>query len=145
VAGSAVLIREAPAGFVVYSGDDALTLPFMSVGAVGIVSVAGNWAPTEMADLVARFAKGDTEGARAANAKLVPSFQFETSDAYPNPLPAKAALRALGLPAGQCRLPLGPAPAELDERARAVVADLGKQPVTEGRVGSGRVGGGPVG
>lgn len=126
VPGAAALLAEAPPGFVLYSGDDALTLPFMSVGGVGIISVAGNWAPAEMAELVACFAKGDTEGARLANLRLLPSFSFETSDAYPNPLPAKAALRALGLPAGQCRLPMGPAPAELDELARGVVDRLGR-------------------
>jgi 4-hydroxy-tetrahydrodipicolinate synthase len=126
VAGAAALLAEAPPGFVLYSGDDALTLPFMAVGGVGIISVAGNWAPAEMADMVACFAKGDTEGARLANARLLPSFRFETSEAHPNPLPAKAALRALGLPAGQCRLPMGPAPAELDELARSVVSGLGR-------------------
>lgn len=126
VSGAAALVAEAPPGFVLYSGDDALTLPFMAVGGVGIVSVAGNWAPSEMAEMVARFAKGDTEGARLANLRLLPSFRFETSEDYPNPLPAKAALRALGLPAGQCRLPMGPAPAELDELARSVVSGLGR-------------------
>lgn len=126
VAGAAALLGEAPPGFVLYSGDDALTLPLMSVGGVGVVSVAGNWAPSEMAEMVACFCKGDTEGARLANLRLLPSFRFETSEAYPNPLPAKAALRALGLPAGQCRLPMGPAPAELDELARSVVSRLGR-------------------
>jgi 4-hydroxy-tetrahydrodipicolinate synthase len=126
LAAAAALLGEAPPGFVLYSGDDALTLPFMSVGGVGVVSVAGNWAPSEMAEMVACFAKGDTEGARLANVRLLPSFRFETSEAYPNPLPAKAAVRALGLPAGQCRLPMGSAPAELDELARSVVSGLGR-------------------
>ncbi|HZU80654.1 MAG TPA: 4-hydroxy-tetrahydrodipicolinate synthase [Acidimicrobiales bacterium] len=126
LAAAAALLREAPSDFVLYSGDDPLTLPFMAVGAVGVISVTANWAPGEMSELVARFAKGDVEGARGLNDRLVPSFAFATSDAYPNPLPAKAALRVLGLPAGQCRLPMGPAPIELDERARAVLSDLGR-------------------
>lgn len=138
--GAARLVHEAPGGFCVYSGDDALTLPFMAVGGVGIVSVAGNWAPSEMSDMVTCFAKGDVDGARAANARLLPSFTFETSDAFPNPLPAKAACRALGLPAGQCRLPMGPAPAELDDLARSVIQGLGRPLSAVGRVGGGTVG-----
>lgn len=140
LAGAARLVHEAPAGFCVYSGDDALTLPFMAVGAVGIVSVAGNWAPSEMAEMVACFAKGDVEGARLANARLLASYAFETSDVFPNPLPAKAALRALGLPAGQCRLPMGPAPAELDDLARTVLTGLGRSLPDGGRVGGGSLG-----
>jgi len=125
-AGSAQLIAEAPDGFELYSGDDALTLPLLSVGAVGAVSVASHWAGEETADLVAAWFKGDTEGAQACNAKLLESYDFETSETFPNPLPAKAACRVLGLPAGQCRLPLGPAPIELDERARDVIVNLGR-------------------
>jgi 4-hydroxy-tetrahydrodipicolinate synthase len=56
---------------------------------------------------------------------LLESYEFESSEAHPNPLPAKAACRALGLPAGQCRLPLGGAPPELDERAARVLKRLG--------------------
>ena len=137
--GAAALVHEAPPGFCVYSGDDALTLPFMAVGAVGIVSVASNWAPSEMSEMVSSFAKGDVEGARLANARLLASFAFESSEAYPNPLPAKAALRALGLPSGQCRLPMGPAPAELDDLARRVLAGLGRSTAPGGRVGGGPV------
>ena len=139
VAATARLVHEAPSSFAVYSGEDALTLALLAVGAVGVVSVAGNWAGLDMAEMLACFAKGDVEGARLANGRLFESFAFESSDAYPNPLPAKAACRALGLPAGQCRPPMGPAPAELDERARAVLAGLGRPS------SGGRVDGGPVG
>jgi predicted component of type VI protein secretion system len=52
------------------------------------------------------------------------SFAFETSDEAPNPLPTKAVLRVLGLPAGECRLPLGEAPAGLESAARSVLARL---------------------
>jgi 4-hydroxy-tetrahydrodipicolinate synthase len=127
VAGAARLVAEAPDGFELYSGDDALTLPLLSVGAVGVVSVASNWAGEEMGHIVAAWSKGDTEGARLANARMLESYEFETSEAYPNPQPAKAACRALGLPVGQCRLPMGSAPPELDERARGVLARLGRQ------------------
>lgn len=125
-AGSARLVEEAPAGFELYSGDDVLTLPLLAVGAVGVISVASHWAGTEMAEMIGCFAKGDTDGARAVNGRLLPSYAFESSEAFPNPLPAKAALRALGLPAGQCRLPMGPAPAELDQAAVAELTRLGR-------------------
>ena len=58
------------------------------------------------------------------NARLLESFAFETGDDAPNPLPTKAMLRELGLPAGQCRLPMGRAPDWLEPRAREVLANL---------------------
>ncbi len=58
--------------------------------------------------MIAAFAKGDTEAAMALNARLVESWEFQGNDDAPNPVPTKAMLRALGLPAGQCRLPMGP-------------------------------------
>jgi len=125
VAGSARLAAEVPAGFEIYSGDDALTLALLSVGAVGVMSVAANWAPAAMGEMVAAFVKGDVDAARAANARLIESYEFESSETCPNPLPAKAACRVLGLPAGQCRPPLGEAPPGLDERAAQVLRRLG--------------------
>lgn len=121
-ADSARLLAEAPAGFELYCGDDALTLPMLAIGACGVVSVASHWAGEAMAEMVAAFGKGDVEHARQINARLIPSWEFESGDLTPNPMPAKAALRALGLPAGQCRLPIGPAPAGLDERAAQIIA-----------------------
>ncbi len=88
-----------------------------------------------MGAMVAAFASGDHEGARAVNASLLESYAFETSDRFPNPLPAKAACRALGLPVGQCRLPLGPAPDELDAAARQLVASLPAAARSPHRVG----------
>ncbi len=114
-----------PARFEVYCGDDDLALPMLAVGAVGVVSVAAHWAGREMAEMLAAFRKGDLSGARAVLARLLESFAFESTEAFPNPLPAKAACRALGLAVGQCRDPLGPAPAALDEAARGVLERLG--------------------
>jgi 4-hydroxy-tetrahydrodipicolinate synthase len=65
--------------------------------------------------------------ARVVNTALLESYGFESSESFPNPLPAKAACRVLGLPAGQCRLPLGRAPDELEDRARLVLAHLGRE------------------
>ncbi len=130
---SARMIARAPAGFELYSGDDGLTLPLVAVGAVGVVGVATHWAGERMAELVRSHAKGDVDQARRINAELLDSYTFESSDAAPNPLPAKAAMRALGMAVGQCRPPLGPAPEGLDGWANAVLADLGYDlPTTEG-------------
>ncbi len=125
VAGAARLLTQTPSGFEIYCGDDDLALAMLSVGAVGAVSVASHWAGREMAEMLAAHFKGDVSGAREANARLIPSFDFETSETFPNPLPAKAACRALGLAVGQCRDPLGPAPADLDDWARHVLEGLG--------------------
>jgi 4-hydroxy-tetrahydrodipicolinate synthase len=125
-AASARLVAAAPAGFELYSGDDALTLPLLAIGASGVVGVAAHWSGRLHARMLDAFAKGDVEEARAVNAALLESFAFETGDAAPNPVPAKAMLRVLGLPVGQCRPPMGPAPDGLEERARQVLANLGE-------------------
>jgi 4-hydroxy-tetrahydrodipicolinate synthase len=124
VAAAAVVVASTPEEFEVYAGDDSLTLPFLSVGAVGIVSVASHWAAPRFVEMVAAFERGDTAGAIAANQRLAGSFSFESSDEYPNPVPAKAACRALGFAVGQCRLPNAPAPEALVDQARAVIAEL---------------------
>lgn len=123
---SARLIAEAPEGFELYSGDDAMTLPLLAVGAVGVIGVCTHWAGPEMGEMIDAFFAGDVARARLLNARLGPSYAFETSEAAPNPIPTKAAMRVLGLPAGQCRLPLGPAPEGLEDRAREVLAGLGR-------------------
>jgi len=137
VPATARLVAEAPDGFEVYCGDDNLALAFLAVGAVGLVSVASHWAGVEMGHMVSAFAKGDVDTARSLNARLMESYDFESSDNHPNPVPAKAACRALGLPAGQCRLPLGAAAPELDGQARLVMSRLGRTPggAIDGRAG----------
>src|SRR4051794_22961563 len=122
---SARLLAEAPEGFELYSGDDALTLPLLAIGAVGAVSVAGHWTGELQAEMMAAFTKGDVAHARAINARLTESWAYETGDAAPNPIPTKALLRVMGLPAGQCRLPMGRAPDGLEDRAREVLKNLG--------------------
>ena len=137
VPATARLVAEAPDGFEVYCGDDNLALAFLAVGAVGLVSVASHWAGIEMGQMVSAFAKGDVDAARSLNARLIESYDFESTDTHPNPVPAKAACRALGLPAGQCRLPLGAAAPELDGQARLVMSRLGRTPggATDTRAG----------
>jgi 4-hydroxy-tetrahydrodipicolinate synthase len=121
---SARVVADAPAGFEVYSGDDGMTLPLLAVGAVGVIGVATHWAAPDHVELFDRWEKADTLGARQVNARLLESFAFETGDDGPNPVPTKAMLRTLDLPAGQCRLPMGAAPDGLEDRARQVYAHL---------------------
>ncbi len=126
VAAAATVVAESPAGFEVYCGDDSLTLPFLSIGGVGVISVASHWAGRLFGEMIGSHRSGDVDGAKTANQKLVESYRFESTDEYPNPVPAKAACRALGLPSGQCRLPNAPAPVALDDQARTVISKLGR-------------------
>ena len=90
--------------FEILSGDDSLTLPFMAVGAQGVISVASNVAPREVATMVRAFAAGDTKKALQIHQKMYPLFKdlfVET-----NPVPVKAALAILGLIDEEYRLPL---------------------------------------
>ncbi len=122
---SARLVAEAPSGFELYSGEDALNLPLLAIGAVGFISVAAHWSGVEHGELARAFRGGEIDKAREVNAGLLASYDFETSPVTPNPMPTKAMLRVLGLPAGQCRLPIGPAPDGLEDRARDVLEGLG--------------------
>ena len=121
---SARLVAQAPSGFELYSGDDAFTLPLLSIGAVGVISVASHWVGRQLGEMVSAYEKGDVVTATRINAGLIPSYDFESTPEAPNPIPTKAMLRVLGLPVGQCRLPMGPGPEGLEDRARAVLADL---------------------
>lgn len=133
--GSARLLSHAPDSFELYSGDDSLILPLLSIGAVGVISVASHWAGQELGEMITAFANGDVEGARYLNARLIESYEFESTQCYPNPLPTKAICRALGLPAGECRLPMGVAPPELDGEARRILVRLGTTASVGGFVG----------
>jgi 4-hydroxy-tetrahydrodipicolinate synthase len=121
---TARVIADAPTGFEVYSGDDGMTLPLLAVGAVGVIGVATHWSGVEHSEMMKCWFKGDTNGAREINAKLLDSYTFETGDDAPNPLPTKAMMRVMGLPAGQARLPMGTAPDWLEPRAQEVLAAL---------------------
>ncbi len=124
VSSAAQVVAEAPEGFEVYCGDDSLTLPFAAVGGVGVISVASHWAGPVFGAMLAAYRSGDVAGAAELNRSLLESYRFESSDEYPNPVPAKAACRALGLEVGQCRLPHAPAPQSLDDQARSVIAGI---------------------
>ncbi|MFZ0058806.1 MAG: 4-hydroxy-tetrahydrodipicolinate synthase [Acidimicrobiales bacterium] len=118
------LLARTPSDFACYSGDDLMTLPLLSVGAVGLIGVATHWCGVECGEMIRRFRAGDHAGSLEIARALISSFVYETGDDAPNPVPLKAVLRVLGLPAGECRSPMGPTPAGLEDRARAVLADL---------------------
>ena len=98
-----VATRGAPGGFDIWSGSDEVNLPLLSVGAVGVVSVAAHVAGPEIAEMVAVHA---TDPARARELHLACMPLHRALFLDPNPGPLKAALRARGLPAGPVRLPL---------------------------------------
>ena len=88
----------------VLSGDDALTLPMMALGATGVVSVASNLIPTEMSELVKLFANGEVDKAQQLNRKLYPLFRDQFIET--NPIPIKAAMAMAGMINEEYRLPL---------------------------------------
>lgn len=103
--------------FTIVSGDDSLTLPFMAVGAQGVISVASNVIPAEVAKMVQAFAKGDLAGALRIHGRFYPLFKdlfIET-----NPVPVKAALAMMGLIEEEYRLPL----VGMNARNRAVLEE----------------------
>lgn len=124
VVAAATVVADSPPGFEVYCGDDSLTLPFTAVGGVGVISVASHWAGRLLAEMIRCHQEGHVQRATIINQHLAGSYRFQSTDEYPNPVPAKAACRALGLSVGQCRLPHPPAPDSLDDQARALLAAL---------------------
>lgn len=121
---TSMVVHGAPSDFEVYSGDDAMTLPLMSIGAVGVIGVATHWCAPDMRAMFDAWGRNDTRAAQKINGRMLESFAFETGDSAPNPVPSKAMLRSLGQPAGQPRLPMGPTPVGLDDEARRVYERL---------------------
>ena len=121
---TAELLARAPEDTDLYSGDDSLTLPLLSVGGCGVIGVATHWIGVEMQEMIAAFQKGDVGEAVAINTRLIPSYRYESYDDAPNPVPSKAMMNLLGVSVGTCRSPMGFAPNDLDDRARAVLAGL---------------------
>jgi len=89
---------------VILSGDDALTLPMLSIGASGVISVVGNIVPAKMVSMIKRFESGDLSGARSVHEEIMPlcdAMFIET-----NPIPVKTAMNLIGMTAGSMRLPM---------------------------------------
>jgi 4-hydroxy-tetrahydrodipicolinate synthase len=113
------LRRAAGGDFPIHSGDDALTLPFLAAGAIGVTSVVANVAPEGMVAMVRAWQTGDWAGALTLHEAL--SELTEMLFIEPNPVPAKAALSLDGLAAAEPRLPLTEMePSNLERLAAAV-------------------------
>jgi 4-hydroxy-tetrahydrodipicolinate synthase len=116
------LVRRLPREFTVLSGDDSLMLPFLAVGAVGVVSVASNLLPAEVARLVRTFLDGDAGEAQRLHQQLLPLFKNLFIE--PNPVPIKTALSWRGAMSAECRLPLVEMSAPNEKRLRAALTEF---------------------
>jgi 4-hydroxy-tetrahydrodipicolinate synthase len=119
---AAEIMASAPEDFIVVSGDDALTLALMAVGGRGVICVASNVAPSEMAQVVEFAEKGDYAAARRLFLWLLPLLQVNFVES--NPIPVKAAMAAMGLLEENYRLPLVPPSAAAREKVLRVLQNL---------------------
>jgi len=117
------IINNAPSGFKVFSGDDAMTLPVISLGGAGLVSVASNAIPTEMAQMVQAALSGDWAKARVLNCKYFRLMQAHFSE--PSPAPVKAVLALLGHGEDHLRLPMVPVTAAMRLKLEKLLGELG--------------------
>jgi len=106
------------------SGDDSLTLPLLSIGARGVVSVVGNIVPQDMIALLSAFEAGNLEEARRWHHKLFPLCRDMLSLAT-NPIPIKAAMKLLGRDTGELRMPMTPLAPEDEAKLRGTLAAYG--------------------
>lgn len=118
------ILHAAKPGFLVLAGDDPLTLPMMALGGKGVITVTGNVAPRDMANMVNAAQKGDYDRARSIHYKLTPLFSalfLET-----NPIPVKAALAMMGKIPEEVRLPLTPLASQFRPKVKEALqaADL---------------------
>lgn len=117
------ILKEAPAGFSVLSGDDDMTLSIMKIGAKGVISVASNIVPDKVAAMTKAALAGDYAQAEAVEDALKPLFKACFVES--NPIPAKAALSLLGCCTPAMRLPLVPASEATTGLMAGVLRDLG--------------------
>jgi 4-hydroxy-tetrahydrodipicolinate synthase len=99
-----VIARDKPAGFLLISGDDMHTLPILSVGGVGVISVIANAYPRMFSDMVRHYLSGNTAKATALHLQLVHAIELSVEEG--NPASVKAALEHLGICTREVRLPL---------------------------------------
>lgn len=111
-----------PQDFYVYSGDDSLTLPILSVGGSGVVSVAGHLVAQELKNMINYFSEGKVEEAVNLHYKLFDL--FKTLFITTNPVPVKTALNMIGIPVGGFRLPLCPPSQKEVDAIRKVLIDM---------------------
>ncbi len=114
MAQAAEMVRVLPKEFMVYSGDDVLTLPMLAVGAVGVVSVASHLVGRRLKEMIEHFCQGEIQKAAKIHHELLPLFRVLFINT--NPIMVKAALNLLGVPVGKPRLPMvEPEQHELDK------------------------------
>ena len=119
----AEILNVVPKDFLVLSGDDSLTLPLMAIGGRGIISVAGNEIPSEMAQMVEAAERNDFAAARAIHARILPLLSVNFVES--NPQPVKYAMAAMGLLEENYRLPMVPPSAASKEKINGVLKSLG--------------------
>ena len=119
---SAAIVAQAPAGFRLYAGDDVSTLPLLALGAVGVISVAGHLVGEDLAAMIDAFPT-DPGKAREIHFKLLPLFDALFCDV--NPVPLKAAMQLVGLPAGGVRAPLAEADQSTIDQVREALRAVG--------------------
>src|SRR5258708_3186271 len=117
------ILRERPANFCLLSGDDALTLPLIALGAEGIVSVASNEIPDLMSQMTELARAGNWRDARALHYHLLPLMEINFIESSPGPV--KAAMALMGLLEENFRLPLVPIQEKSRNRIREVISELG--------------------
>ncbi len=115
----------APDGFLVYSGEDAVTLPMLGVGCDGVVSVTSHVVGRDVNAMHRLFFAGDHAGAARLHAKMLPVVRACFQPTTPSPAPVKAALNMLGIPVGGLRLPLVEANEEEQEIVRKALKEYG--------------------
>ncbi len=117
------ILRERPANFCLLSGDDAVTLPLIALGAEGIVSVASNEIPDLMSQMTELALAGNWSDARALHYHLLPLMEINFIESSPGPV--KAAMALMGLLEENFRLPLVPIQEKSRNRIREVISELG--------------------
>jgi len=117
------ILRERPANFSVLSGDDAVTLPLMALGAEGIVSVASNEIPDLMSRMTNLALDGKWDEARELHYRILPLMEINFIESSPGPV--KAAMAMMGLLEENFRLPLVPITDKSSDRVREVITELG--------------------
>lgn len=117
------LIAQAPHDFKVFSGDDGITLPVLALGGAGLVSVASNAIPAQMAQMVRAALTGDWSTARAINAKYLRLMQAHFLE--PSPAPVKAVVALMGRCEEKLRLPMVPVSEGLRQKLKVLLSELG--------------------
>ena len=112
-----------PKNFALISGDDSLTLPVLSIGGIGIISVVANIVPRDVADLVEAFNKGDMQKAQMLHYKLLPLIKAVFLET--NPIPVKTAMGLLGMCEPDLRLPMSPISADNLAKLKKALQDYG--------------------